>query len=172
MGGGGAGARGWALGRLLAPCPPAPDTKSQASEQLSWSPEPQCPCPTQMRWPHPGTQTSGPLHAAPGHLLAHGHMLGPSRIPPVSLSLTVPSTHLRRREHKAPPPGLQSSESWFPSFLPSLIPSFRPFNSGPGAKLALGYRRDADLGSTRDSFLRGRRDSTQASSPMQREPQH
>lgn len=71
----------------------------------------------------------------PGACQPTGTCLGPSRTLPASLSLSVPTTHLQRTEHKAPAgaPKLTVLASFLPSFIHSLTHSF---NSGPDTKLA------------------------------------
>lgn len=120
---GGAGARGWALGRLLAPCPPCPRHQITAFRAAELEPRATVPL------SHPDAV------AAPWHSDLRPAPCGP-RAPPSpgahawaqqnSASLAVPHCPLN------PPPKerTQSTPSWAPklrvlvSFLPSFLHSF------------------------------------------------
>lgn len=77
-----------------------------------------------------GSQATGPPPAA--------HTLGPSRLLPVSLPLSPPP----KEGTQSPSLGSKAHSSGSPSLPPSLPHSLKPFNSGPGEKLALGFSKE------------------------------
>lgn len=100
------------------PHTPLPDTKSQASKQLSWSPGPPSLCPTLMWWRAPPQSDRRPTLRSP--------QAPPSPRAHAGAQQTgCPSTHLQRREHEAPAQGPRP-QSWFPSLTRSLLHSNPP----------------------------------------------
>lgn len=79
----------------------------------------------------------------PGASQPTGTGLGPSRTLPASLFLSVPANPPPQERRRSPSLGSKACglSLFLSSFLPSLIHSFKPFNSGPDTKLALGIQQ-------------------------------
>lgn len=79
----------------------------------------------------------------PGASQPTGTGLGSSRTLPASQSLSVPANPPLQERKRSPSLGSKACglSLFLSSFLPSLIHSFKPFNSGPDTKLALGIQQ-------------------------------